>query len=82
MGTDNSSGRKSPNTGQMDEAFNQAFDFGEGETQNHPMETITTSKHHKKIDFPFIFAIVIGVVLIIGYRIVQPKAFKHAKCRQ
>lgn len=63
---------KSPDTGQVDETFNEDFDFGEGETQSHPMETTTTNGHNKKI-IGFIFAIVVIVVLIMGYRVYSPK---------
>jgi hypothetical protein len=65
---------KSPDTGQMDETFNEEFDFGEGETQSHPME-ITTTKGGKKKVIGFIFAIAVMVMLIMGYRAYSAKLF-------
>lgn len=63
---------KSSDTGQVDETFNEDFDFGEGETQSQPMATTTTHGHNKKI-IGFIFAIVVIVLLIMGYRVYSPK---------
>ncbi|HQY22476.1 MAG TPA: hypothetical protein PK389_01785 [Gammaproteobacteria bacterium] len=64
--------RKSLDTEQVDESFNEDFDFGEGETQSRPMETTNTNGHNKKI-IGFIFAIVLIVVLVMGYRVYSPK---------
>ena len=64
--------RKSLDTEQVDENFNEDFDFGEGETQSRPMETTNTNGHNKKI-IGFIFAIVVIVVLVMGYRVYSPK---------
>lgn len=63
---------KSPDTGHVDETFNEDFDFGEGETESHPMKTTTTTGRSKKI-IGFIFAVVVIIVLIMGYRVYSPK---------
>ncbi len=66
-----SDANKSP-TGQGNETFNEDFDFGEGDTQSHPIETSRPNKHHKKV-IVLIFMIVVCTVLFIGYRIYSPK---------
>ncbi|HXH55105.1 MAG TPA: hypothetical protein VNK03_05115 [Gammaproteobacteria bacterium] len=65
---------KSPDAGQVDETFNEEFDFGEGETQSHPMAITTSNGRNKKI-IGFIFAIVVMGALIMGYRAYSPKLF-------
>lgn len=64
--------RKSPDTGQLDESFNEDFDFGEGETESHPIKTTSTKGGNKKI-IGLIFIVVVIVVLIMGYRVYRPK---------
>lgn len=64
--------RKSPDTGQLDESFNEDFDFGEGESESHPIKTTTTKGSNKKI-IGLIFLVVVIVVLVMGYRLYSPK---------
>ena len=63
---------KSPDTWQVDEPFDEGFDFGEGETQSHPLKTITTKRFNKKI-ISFIFTSVAIVLFIIGCRVYSVK---------
>jgi chorismate mutase len=63
--------KKSPDTGQFDEGLNEGFDFGEGDTENRPLK-ITTKGRGLRVLW-IIFALAIAVVLVMGYKIYQPK---------
>jgi hypothetical protein len=64
--------KQSPDTGHKDETFNEDFDFGEGDTESHPIKTSTTKGRNTKI-IGLIFAVVVVIVLIMGYRAYTPK---------
>lgn len=65
--------RKSPETGNLDEGFNEEFDFGEGETETHSV-TPTPNKGGRQKLIAIIFLVVILVVAIMGYRLYSSKS--------
>ncbi len=64
--------RKLPETGNLDEGFNEEFDFGEGETESHPVKPTPNKGGRQKI-IAIIFLVVILVVAIMGYRLYSSK---------
>lgn len=63
---------KAPDTWQVDEtSFNEGFDFGEGETQSHPMQTTTTNGRNKKI-ICLIFVIVM-LIMVYSFKLLNSK---------
>ncbi len=59
----------------VNETVNEDFDFGEGDTQAHPIKIKPVSKYNKKmIGFMFVIIIAFVVSLGLGYRIYSHKS--------
>jgi len=58
---------------QIEDSFNEDFDFGEGENETPAIQTTTSTGFNKKL-ISGIFIVVFAVILIMGYRIFSSPA--------
>jgi prefoldin subunit 5 len=62
---------KPPNSENLDENFNEDFDFGEGETEVRPVKNRSSASYKKVLVLGFL--VVLAIVLVLGYRMYSPK---------